>query len=128
MAQAQVSVADDDDDEAAVTVVRPPKAVADLKPQKLQKNIQPAQFESWKKALETYWVASRFNTVSPLEQFGYIRNLVDEGLLPTIELQIGAATPVFPNESTPEAGSVLALLERECLLTCLLYTSPSPRD
>ena len=117
VAQAQVSVADDDDDEAAVTVVRPPKAVADLKPQKLQKNIQPAQFESWKKALETYWVASRFHTVSPLEQFGYIRNLVDEGLLSTIELQIGAATPVFPNASTPEAGSVIALLEQECLLT-----------
>ena len=99
-AQAHVSVAEDDDnDEAAapIEVVRPPKAVAELKPPKLQKNIQPAQFESWKKALKTYWEASRFNTVAPLEQLGYLRNLVDEGLLSTIELEIGAAIPVFPS-------------------------------
>ena len=72
-AQGQVSVAEDDDDEAVapVEVVRPPKAVAELKPPKLQKNIQRAQFESWKKALKTYWEASRFNTVAPLEQLGY---------------------------------------------------------
>ena len=112
------------DEEAAapVEVVRPPKSVAELKPNKLQKNIQPVQFESWKKGLKTYREASRFHTVSPLEQIGYLRNLVDEGLLSTVELEIGATTPVFPNESTPKAGSVLELLERECLLTHPLHS------
>ena len=64
-AQAHVSVAEDDEEAAApVEVVRPPKAVAELKPNKLQKNIQPVQFESWKKGLKTYWEASRFHSFS----------------------------------------------------------------
>ena len=85
-AQAQVSVAEDGDEAVSrVEAVVRPKAVAELKPSKLAKNIQPVQFESWKKSLESYWLASRFHTISPKEQIAHLRSLVNEGLLSNIE-------------------------------------------
>ena len=82
----------------------------------LAKNIQPAQFEVWKKSLEAYWLASRFYQCSPKEQVAYLRSLVDEGLMLNVEFEIGPTTPLFPNAENPEQISVSELLERECLL------------
>ena len=100
-AQATVSEAEDDEENSSLEAVVRPKAVAELKPSKLAKNIQPAQFKAWKKGLESYWSASRFHSCSPKEQVAYLRSLVDEGLLSNIEFEIGATTPVFPNKENP---------------------------
>ena len=77
-----------------------PKAVSALKPKELHKDMSPAEFRAWTINFRSYYNESNFKNASLSGQKGYLRSCLSANL----------------------AGRL------EQLQTCLLYTSPSPRD
>jgi len=94
---------------------RRPKACSDLHPDKLTKDTEPAQFQTWMRSLIAYWNASHFEYSTPATQHEYLWKIVDKGLMQLIEKNIKNDMPVVPIENKPELGSVLDLLKAECL-------------
>ena len=111
-----------------------PKApTSELKPEKLSNDASMATYRSWGKQFRAYFDAGRFDSLPCTQQQAFLNNCLDDVLRARINREASATTPVYSN--VPGFLTCSRLLDTVFLETnpihlrsCLLYTSPSPRD
>ena len=121
-----------------------------LKPDRLKMDFTPAEFRKWKAQVSTFFEASNLQHASMKEQHGYLHMCLDANLTNHVNVNSTAATPVMAYTEDDDERNCMDIIEDEFikryritarrhdliqlkqqrgqLLTCLLYTSPSPRD
>ena len=108
---------DESDSDGGATTRRKaarPRAVSELKPEKLKSNAKAAEFQVWKRRLMAYWNASNFALYDTNTQQQCLEQRVETRLMGLIRPSMKADMPVLPIDGHPELGSVMALLSDEC--------------
>lgn len=85
----------------------PPKAVTELKPDKLEKGFSPSQLAHWLGQLQTYWRQSRFDQLTPTDQQNVLFTCMSTQLGTTLGLRFEPTHMVFSGDDSADCISVI---------------------
>ena len=96
-----------------------PKAVTELRPDKLEKGFSPSQLAHWISQFRTYWNQSRFSQLSNTDQQNILFTNITTQLGTTLGLRFLETMPVFSGDDTEDCIDIITAywLEQNPLLS-----------